>query len=305
MTNPNPVNIAASVKQKLLNFSKAGNRDFNQVLYRYAFERFLYRLSISQYADRLILKGAMLFHVWGKADVRPTKDMDFLGYNLGSADGLRTAVENIIATGVLADGILFDRNTIEIEDIREQNNYKGLRVTFISSLGRARILLQLDVGFGNAVEPEPEIVSYPSMLGFPSPMIRAYVRESSIAEKLHAILQHGILNSRIKDYFDIWYMSANFKFAGNRLFAAIKSTLEHEKTSLPENVPEGLSNGFSSNPQSSGLWKAFIRKNKLSGAPVELFETVSCIREFLMPVLNALLKEKMFDKEWPPVGPWV
>ena len=199
-------NRAASIRARLLNRARRDGIEFNQMLSRYALERWLYRLSVSPDQNRFVLKGALLFALWFDTPHRPTRDADFLGFMPADAQALRASVDKICALES-DDGMRFDPASIAIQEIRKEANYDGLRVNLMAWLGTAKCPVQLDVGFGDAVTPDPEEVEYPTLLAdVPAPRLRVYPRETVVAEKLEAIITLGMRNSRMKDYFDLWVL---------------------------------------------------------------------------------------------------
>ena len=189
-------NIPASVKQLLLNISKKNKRPFAELLQYYAMERFLYRLSQSSYNEKFILKGALMLRARQLPSFRATKDIDLLGITSNKEDTLKKIIEDIITIGVEPDGLIFKRETIRTEQITANAEYKGIRVCFICSLDSAKINMQIDIGFGDIVYPDPEKLEMPVILDLPAPKILCYSTESAIAEKLEAMVSHGSLNSR-------------------------------------------------------------------------------------------------------------
>ncbi len=207
-----PHNLAASARRRLLNISRASGADYNQLLIRYAIERFLYRLSVSSHSEAFILKGAMLFHVWEGSLHRPTHDLDLLGFGDRSLKHITSVIHDICGTRVEDDGWTFDAATINAEEISTVSEYGGVRVRLVGTLGGAVIRLQADIGFGDAVTPPPSIGSYPSLLGLPAPLLRMYPRETVVAEKVEAIVKLGIFNTRYKDYYDLRHLARHFHF---------------------------------------------------------------------------------------------
>ena len=208
-------NLAASARQRLLNLSKTSGTDYNQLLIRYGIERLLYRLGGSGHADEFILKGAMLFALWEGSPHRPTQDVDLLGFGDRSLDRVSSVFRDLCALAVEDDGWTFDPATVEAEDIRTVDEYGGVRIHLTVMLGSARIRVQVDIGFGDAVTPPASIAAYPSLFGFPSPQLRVYPRETVVAEKVEAIVKLGLLNSRFKDYFDLRHLADHFEFDGD------------------------------------------------------------------------------------------
>ena len=184
MTEKPVNNVSASVRQRLMNLRQAGREDYNVLLMQYAIERFLYRLSKSGLAESFVVKGAMLFRVWSGAMHRPTKDLDLLGYGEGTPAAVAEAVRQVIATHVADDGLVFDPDSVTATEIREEQEYGGIRVKLVAMLGNARIPMQIDVGFGDAITPEAAIRPYPTLLNTDAPELRMYPPETVVAEKL-------------------------------------------------------------------------------------------------------------------------
>ncbi len=297
-------NLAASVRQRLLNLSKETGDPFDLVLTRYALERFLYRLSISNYAERFILKGAMLVALWAVSSHRPTRDLDLLGYGDPSYDQLLELFREICRAEVEPDGLVFDPESMQITEIREQEEYDGRRLQFIANLADARINVQIDVGFGDIVTPEANEISYPTLLDFPAPRIRAYTRESVISEKLQAMVALGMPNSRMKDFYDIWMIARHFAFEGMTLVQAIKATFNRRRTELPRETPIALSDEFATDSDKIKQWDAFLNRTGLRESAVDLKETIDDLRNFLLPPLLAMANERTFNQFWPPGGRW-
>lgn len=258
-------NLGASIRSKLKNKAQAENKDFNLILTRYALERFLYRLSISEHRNHFLLKGALLFDLWFDVPLRPTRDIDLLGFQLPDAAYLLKTFEDLCDIQV-EDGVTFDRTKIRAEEIRKEANYSGMRVILTAHLDGTRSVVQVDVGFGDAVTPAPEIASYPVMLDeFPSPRLRVYPRYSVVAEKLDAIISLGMTNTRMKDYFDIWVILQKSELDLEILRSAVMATIKRRSTLMPENLPLGLSDEFAQNKNKNMQWNAFLTKNQLDG----------------------------------------
>jgi len=229
-------NLAASVHQRLLNEARASERPFNELLQHYAMERFIYRLSISKYSGNFVLKGALMFLAWKAPVWRPTRDIDLLGHMENEIDILTATTADICRQNVEDDGLRFDPNSIRGERIIETGEYEGVRINFKGTLGKARIPMRLDIGFGDLVHPSITTIEYPTILDFPVPIIRAYSRESVVAEKIEAMVKLGILNSRMKDFFDVWFFSQNYDFAGIDLSRAILKTFKNRDTEIPASM---------------------------------------------------------------------
>lgn len=295
-------NIAASVRAKLLNRARDSKQDFNLVLTRYTLERLLYRMSISPYQEAFLLKGALLFDLWFDIPHRPTRDADFLGFGSAELSRIHAVFEEICNIHV-DDGILFQSDTVNVSEIRKESNYAGVRVMLLGTLDSARCHVQVDIGFGDAVTPSPEMVVYPAILpDFEPPQLRVYPRYTVVAEKFHTMTSLGIANSRMKDYFDLWVLSQHAEFDGETLKQAIKATFERRKTPLPEYVPFGLTEEFTKDTQKQIQWSAFIKKNNIiAGA---LHDTAQTLSTFLMPATICAFKQIEFGSHWSVGGPW-
>lgn len=295
-------NLAASVRARLLNRARATRQDFNLVLTRYALERLLYRLSISAHADQFLLKGALLFDLWFDIPHRPTRDADFLGFGSSELSHLETVFKDVCRMDV-SDGMTFHPDTIRAAEIRREANYAGVRVTLLGLIDNARCPIQIDIGFGDAVTPAPEDVQYPVIFQeFEAPRLRAYPRYTVVAEKLEALVSLGIANSRMKDYFDLWILSRHTDFDGGILCHAIKATFDRRKTSLPGDVPFGLTSDFGKDAQKQAQWQAFLGRNRLEAPRLE--EVAASLRDFLCPVIAAANADAPYSQYWSAGGSW-
>jgi predicted nucleotidyltransferase component of viral defense system len=304
MTQDKPLNVAASVRQRLLNIIRETGDDANLVWTRYATERLLYRLSISEYAGNFILKGAMLFTAWTGQPYRPTVDMDFLGHGVVSSEGLADVFRNVCAIEVEPDGLEFDANSVKAAPIREEQVYQGQRVTLTVFLGKARILIQVDVGFGDVVTPKARMIIYPTLLDFSAPRIRAYPRETVVAEKLQAMVVLGIANSRMKDFYDVWLLSKLFAFDGRTLCEAVGNTFKRRSTPIPDGLPLAFTDDFRKDMQKQAQWRAFVRKAKPDTAADNLDVVINDIEAFLMPVVEAVRQSRLLELLWAQGGHW-
>jgi len=295
--------IASSVHQRLLNIARQTDRPFNEVLQYYAMERFLYRLSKSRYRDRFILKGALMLICWEAPVSRPTADIDLLGRVDSEVENVVTIVRDICVQKVIDDGMIFHADSISGERIIEGAEYNGVRVKVKGGLGNARITAQIDVGFGDTVVSSPQKVDYPAILDFPAPRLLGYTRESTIAEKLATLLRLGILNSRMKDIFDLWLLSRQYPFNGDVLYRAITECFSLRGIEAVSK-PVALSSDFADDPSKTAQWRAFIRKNRIDSVNDDLGEVINTIGDFLSPVLGAISEGKDFKGVWKPPGPW-
>ena len=298
-------NVAASVRDRLLQDTKRKRGNFQLALRRYLVERFLYRLGQSEHREHFVLKGAMLFVLWDTAVDRPTKDLDLAGFWANDAASLLIAIREILAIPCPEDGITFAADTVTVEPIRHRTEYHGFRLQVVGELAAARISLQIDVGFGDAIEPPAVFETYPVVLDAPAPRIRAYPREVSIAEKLHAMVSLGLENSRLKDFYDVYYLSSHFAFTGDRLAAAITATFTRRKASKLESWPVALTGSFYEDPERAEQWRRFLHRAKLgTETPGEFALIGERIRAFLEPPLHATKLGQAYAAAWPPGGPW-
>jgi predicted nucleotidyltransferase component of viral defense system len=293
-----------SIYQRLLNKARETGRPFNEMFQYFAMERFLYRLSQSPHAEKFILKGALMLIVWKTPISRPTMDIDLLGKTDNNMDALSSLVKDVCLQEVEPDGIVFDPESIVCARIVEDAEYEGVRVRFCGNLGNARINMQLDIGFGDEVYPSPEVVVYPTILDLPAPLIRGYSRESIVAEKFEAMVKFGELNSRMKDFYDLWLISQQYEFNGEDLSTAISITFARRGTTIEAN-PIALMSSFSNEPEKSTQWKAFRKKSHLVNAPEDFGQVLTAIAGFLKPLAEALAKEDAFKGTWKAPGPWL
>lgn len=298
-------NTAQSVHRRLLNLACEQGRPFQELLQHYTLERFLYRLGVSPYVDRFVLKGALMFRVWEGPLSRPTRDIDLLGYLDHSVDSLVAVVGTICDQATPEDdGLVFHAESVVGEAIVEAAEYSGVRARFLATLGRARVRLHTDVGFGDVVVPEPVLVQLPTLLDFAPPTLRGYSRESAIAEKLQAMVYLDEINSRMKDFYDIWLLASRFSFDGATLAAAIRATFDRRSTTLPA-VPLSLSDEFVARRDKQTQWVAFVRRQMLQDSAPSLEQLAIRLRAFLLPVVGALVAGEDFNGQWAPGGPWL
>lgn len=264
-------------------------------------ERFLYRLSQSSHAERFILKGALMLRVWRSPVSRATMDIDMLGRTSNQEAALIDQIREVLAVAVEADGLSFDASSLRLERITEDADYEGVRVRLKCTLGTARIALQIDIGFGDMIYPEPTQAELPGLLDFPPPRILCYSRESVIAEKFEAMVKLGELNSRMKDFYDVWLLSRQFDFDGIRLAEAIRLTFDRRRTAIPATVI-AFSNAFAGAKQTQ--WQAFYRRLQQEHVPTAFVEIVDELKIFLAPVVGALQAGKAPPDRWEAPGPW-
>lgn len=300
-----PRNAQASIRERLRNQARSRGEDMLYVLSRYAIERLLYRLGRSPYADQFVVKGAMLFSLWRDHPHRPTRDLDLLGFGAENADRIRRVFTDLCTLPIdTEDGLSFQPETIEVTPIRETQEYGGLRVTLWTLLGRTRIHVQVDIGFGDVVTPGAAFADFPSLIGLQPPHVRVYPPETVVAEKYEALVRLGVVNSRMKDFYDLWELAQERDFTGAILTEAIRATFTRRGSTLPSVTPLALTTAFTDAPMTLQLWQAFVSRNKLEPAAHSLLETIEALRAFLLPPTQSLLAEEPFNSSWLPGGPW-
>jgi predicted nucleotidyltransferase component of viral defense system len=304
LTRRSPKNTAASVRQRLLIKARETGRPFSELLQYFAMERFLYRLSKSRFADNFVLKGALMLTVWQAPLTRPTMDIDLLGRIDNSIENITKVTKEICRQEVEPDGVVFNVTHIGAERIAEDADYEGTRIRFRGSLDTARFIIQLDIGFGDIVIPSPEPTNYPTLLDLPAPRLRGYSRESTIAEKFEAMVRLGILNSRMKDFYDIWLILRHFDFEAPILAEAISKTFSTCGTNI-QSEPIALMNTFAEDTAKAAQWRGFIRKNRLENVPQNLVEVVAAIAAFLRPIAEQLAAGHVFKATWKAPGTWL
>lgn len=286
-----PRNIGASVRARLLDRARVERSDFQILLTRYALERLLYRLSVSRHRDRFILKGAMLFVTWVTDPFRPTRDLDLLGHGDNDAEAIAETFRAICAQPVADDGVTFDVVALTAAPIREEVEYGGVRVRTTATIAGARISIQVDIGFGDAITPAAVEIDYPVLLDAPAPHLRAYPVETVVAEL-------GVANSRLKDFYDLWVISRTFELRQAALVEAVQRAFERRGTTLPSDIPVGLTDEFAE--AWAAQWRAFLSRDRMAEAPDAFTVTIADLRVFLMPLVVGLKEERI----WSPSGPW-
>jgi predicted nucleotidyltransferase component of viral defense system len=304
MTRKAPVNVAASVRARLLKVSKQRQEDFTLTLMNYGAERFLYRLANSRHREHFVLKGAMLFAVRVGEQYRPTRDLDLLGLGEASEAAVTAAVREIATTAVDDDGLVFDVDGLEVHAIREDNAYGGIRAVMQAHLAEARIHIQVDVGFGDAITPAAINVEFPTLLAdMPAPNVLAYPTETIVAEKVEAMVQLGLSNSRMKDFTDVAIAAKRTAFDGPTLVAALQATFRCRGTQLPGADMVALSEQFVEDDRAQANWKAYVRREGLLGFD-SLAQLVAELRAFLVAPLEHAQTGESSTERWIPGGPW-
>ncbi len=304
MNSQAPARVVASVHQRLLNLAQKGEGDFQTLLTRYALERLMYRVTRLDTEGLFILKGALAFCLWEGKLHRATRDLDFLSSGDSSAAYFAAFFGDVCHLEVEEDGIRLDEQSLEVRQVREDEEYQGVRVQLVARLGTARIPVTVDVGFGDVVTPPPAEVEFPALLGFPKPRVLAYHRETVIAEKFWIMVHLEQANTRLKDYYDLWTLATRFSFEGETLCQAMQATFARRKTAIPAEIPIGLTPDFSDNPLKQSQWASFLKKSRLVKESITLTEVVQILRDFLLPPAQALVAGQPFEQSWPAGGPW-
>jgi len=299
-------NVAASIKARLLAKAKEREEEFELFLVRYACERFLYRLGASELRNRCTLKGAGLLTIWMDDPYRATRDLDFLVSGASDEAGIRAAMETICRVPCPEDGLTFDLGSLAVSPIRAGQEYPGQRAVLQSHLGKARIRLQADFGFGDAVTPGPEESDYPTLIeGLPVPKVRTYPRVVMVAEKFDAMVHLGLRNSRMKDFHDIWALSGSFPFDGVTLHEAVATCFERRGMTWTAEVPDALTPGFYAHSDLQTRWRAYLRAGVFRTPPPASFEEIGeRVRGFLRPVRDCIVAGEPLEMYWPVGGPW-
>ncbi len=304
MSKENPTNMSVSIYTKLKNIARQHEYNFMHLLIRYATERFLFRISNSNYAKQLVLKGGNLFVIWLQgSNSRPTIDSDMLCFGEATEDYLKQMfIELAKQNSILQDGITYDVNSITVSPIREETEYGGTRIMLIAYLNSARIKLQFDIGIGDKITPSPIVMDFPVLLaGSEIPRLKTYPMETAIAEKAEVMITHGLLNSRMKDFYDIWLLSEQFEHNYNDLKLAIKNTFEYRNVPIPTEIPLAFTSEFHSNKTKQTQWKAYLRKNPTLSAPQDLAIVTTQIANFLLP---CFMPSIVNPSKWIPQKGW-
>ncbi len=284
-------NIPASVKARLKNKAKEINTEFAEMLKNYCMERFIYRIGISRHADRFVLKGALMFAVWRIPERRTTLDIDLLACLENSPAAIEKAIKEVCVMKE-DDGLIFDPESVKCGAIKIDSDYEGVRAKFTGFLERSKIPMQIDFGFGDIVYPGPVCIDYPVLLDFPAPRLKGYTVESVVAEKFEAMVKLGALNSRMKDFYDVWLLIKKPAFKPDELATAIKKTFEHRKTALPEGKKFFAEEIYDEGSDRQKLWQAFLRKNGIKIAPDKLSTVAEDIEAFLSGPVERIRKER-------------
>lgn len=303
MTSGKGTNPEASIHGRLLHIARQRGEKFEPLLIRFALERLLYRLSQSSDGQNFVLKGALLFVLWDEESHRPTRDIDLASLREPSIENIEAIFRRLCDQPTEEDRLVFHSSSIKVAPIREEQRYGGIRVQLRAGLGKANIPVRVDVGFGDAITPGPEVREFPTLLSFPKPRMKTYPPETVVAEKFQAIVDLGLANSRMKDFFDLLYLLESREFDGHELSRAIAATFRRRQTALPQEIPTGLSHAFAADSYKMAQWDAFLRKIGVDRSR-SLIEVVERLVTFLLPPTNAARDGIAFDRHWKPGGPW-
>ncbi|MFC5557600.1 nucleotidyl transferase AbiEii/AbiGii toxin family protein [Ureibacillus thermophilus] len=293
----NVKNISASVGERLKNIAKQSGKTFDLILLLYFQERLLYRLSISNYRDKFVLKGGLVLFSLTQFKSRPTKDIDFLARQISNdIQYIKAVFESICTLTAEEDGVEFDVKGITAERIKEDADYEGVRIKIPASLGRMKKQLQLDIGFGDVIIPKPQEIQYPTLLNMKPPEIRVYSTYSVIAEKFEVMISLSVVNSRMKDFYDIFTLLSTENFDGRVVWEAIFETFQRRGTHLEKEHPV-FSPSFAEDESRNKQWKAFLQRTGIK-EDLQFPFVMEKIRDFLFPVYDSILNEEEYWKMW-------
>jgi len=308
MSKKTPKNLPASILQRLKNYSKENDEDFGLTLSRFAIERFIYRLSLSGYANQFVLKGAQLFRIWANTPIRPTRDLDLLRFGSADISELIGIFKNVCDIPIeKPDGIQFLSDTVKAEAIRDQAEYDGIRVKLEYRIGMTGQYIQVDIGFGDAITPSSSEIEFPTILEMPKPRMQSYPRETVIAEKIEAMVSLGITNSRMKDFFDIYILSEKVEFEGLLIQEAIEQTFIRRQTDIPDGLPIALTEDFYNDPVKQAQWLGFLKGYELNRMleDQDFENVVNAIKEFIKPIFESINSGNKITTKWIPQKGWL
>lgn len=286
------MNKAHSVSARLLQIAKARDEDFHFILVRYGSERLLYRIGVHPVLRTFLLKGASLFLVWEGTWFRTTRDIDLLGFGSSDMEQIRRSFQELCSMDTsITDGLVFDGESLAVTRIKEDQFYEGVRIRLFCNLEKTRIPLQVDIGFGDAVTPKAKVIEYPCLLDAPVPKLNAYPIETVVSEKFLAIATLGMSNSRMKDYFDLAIIGRRFPLNAAMCAKAIRNTCHARRIDIPKELPIGLTQHFSSDPDKIRQWNAFTNRSGLAIQVGDLASVVQEVRTLLDPILERLFAE--------------
>ena len=297
-------NVGASVNARLKQRAIQRKENFQLLLTRYAMERLLYRLGVSPYSEEFILKGAMLFSLWAPVPYRATADVDLLGFGDDAPERVAAVFRKICVLTVADDGVTFEPETLRADVTRTGALYGGVRLSVVARVAKARMTVRIDIGFGDAVTPNVQEIVFPSLLDMPSPQLRAYPPETVVAEKFQALVSLGIVNSRMKDFYDLWAISETFSFDGTVVAEAIRATFDRRQTVVPSKAPIALTRAFAEDGTKQSQWRGFLSRTAIEMAPGPFVELQRKVAAFVVPPATAVACGAAFHEKWEAGGGW-
>ncbi len=287
---------ATSVKDRLKKQAIEDGKTVQDKLVTFGLERTIYRLSISEYAERFTLKGGIFLYALFEGEyARATMDIDLLAQRIqNDADEMKKIFHDIFSIEC-DDALRFDLNTLKVINITEFKEYHGVNVSIMGYLDRTRIPVSIDIGFGDVVYPERMKMEFPVLLDMEVPEIYAYSIYSVIAEKFEAFVSLGFANGRYKDFYDIYVLADRYDLNGMELKKAIIETFTHRGTEFDDIV--AFEDGFTDDEIRQGRWKAFIKKKKAM-LNVEFEETMQLLKDLLLPIVKSIRNENSFEQTW-------
>jgi len=296
--------LQQSILQRLRMAAEDREQPFDQVLTYYGIERFLYRLSQIEEAKDFVLKGALLMMTWPDGMLRATRDIDMRSYLPPDETRIKQVFQKASRVDAANDGIYFDSESVSVEPIIERASYAGFRARLWGYLARTRIRIQIDLGFADVISPRPKLAYYSTILEMPMPRLRVYPIVSFISEKLEVLVALGEINSRMKDFYDLYIITTTYSIDGGKLVVAIRKTFERRRTEILDEVPAGLTDEFAANQQTQ--WDAFLRRIGAAGSGMPALNKIcGSLRCFLAPVLEAAGNNSRFEKRWSPHKGWI
>ncbi|HSM26263.1 MAG TPA: nucleotidyl transferase AbiEii/AbiGii toxin family protein [Anaerolineaceae bacterium] len=296
-------NLPASIHDRLKSIAIQNNRPFQEYLFYYAIERFLFRLSRSNYRNEFVLKGGLMFMAWGIPLRRSTRDIDVQGYGINSIENYVSIVKRICLEEVKPDGMHYFPESVRGEIIQNLAEINGVRIYFKGNLGNASVQLHLDISFANVITPNVLDLPYPCLLEKSDIQIKGYPIETTISEKFQAMVSLDRINDRMKDFFDIWLIIHQMRIEGSILFEAIQKTFNHRKTPLPTKIPFALTTEFADNKQRD--WERFLSRSLLDINDFKNFdEVIQTLQDFLYPIVEASHNGDKFNRIWQAGVGW-
>ncbi|MFQ5752541.1 MAG: nucleotidyl transferase AbiEii/AbiGii toxin family protein [bacterium] len=275
-------NRGESVRQKLKNLSKKRNRPFDEILRYYAMERFLYRLSVSPYAERFFLKGGLMLKVWDSEDHRATMDIDLLARTSNKIDNLKNIIQEVSSIENTEDAIQFNTQNLILRESQTGGDYQGVSASYSANLFKTRIPVLIDIGFNDIIVPNPNRIQFPTLLEMPKPCLLGYTPETVVAEKLESIVKLGIINTRMKDFYDLWTIFRQGGLDQDKLASAIETVFRIRGTKL-EN-PKAFTSSFPNNHATIKRWQNFL--SGIGKESIDFKEVVSEISANLKPFIS-------------------